>query len=107
MMLSTMALIGVKRELTVSMRLEGSDLGLIDRGAKLSGLSRTEFMRRAALNEAQFAILNETVIRVSPDAWRQFRAAIEARPAPIPPKLAERLKRQAPWQSSKSDRQRG
>jgi hypothetical protein len=54
------------------MRLERGDLGLIDRGAKLSGLSRTEFMRCAALNEAQCAILNETVVRLCTDVWRQF-----------------------------------
>jgi len=88
------------------MRLERSDLGIIDRGAMLSGLSRTEFMRRAALNEAQFAILNETVVRLSEDGWRQFRAAVEAPSAATPPKLAERLKRQLPWQGSKPDRRR-
>jgi uncharacterized protein (DUF1778 family) len=86
-----------KRDKAVSMRLESGDLGLIDRGAKLSGLSRTEFMRRAALNEAQSAILNETVLRLSADAWRQFRAAIEAPPAALPAKLAERIERTPPW----------
>jgi uncharacterized protein (DUF1778 family) len=89
----------VKRDQAVSMRLEKGDLGLIDRGAKLSGLSRTEFMRRAALNEAQSAILNETVIRLSDDAWRQFIAAIEAPPTAPPAKLAERLRRAPPWQT--------
>ncbi len=60
-----------KRDIAVSMRLERNDLGLIDRGARLAGLSRTEFMRRAALNEAQLAILNESMVRLSPDAWRR------------------------------------
>ena len=95
-----------KRDTAVSMRLERGDLGLIDRGAKLSGLSRTEFMRRAALNEAQFAILNETVVRFSADAWRQFRAAIEASPASPPPKVAERLNRQPPWREARPGRRR-
>src|SRR6266849_4712894 len=95
-----------KRDTAVSMRLERGDLGLIDRGAKLSGLSRTEFMRRAALSEAQFAILNESVLRLSADAWRKFRAAIDAPPGPVPTKLAERLKRQPPWREEKSGRHR-
>ncbi len=57
---------------------------IIDRGAELLGLSRTEFMRRAALHEAQAAILNETVIRVSPEAYDAFMQAISA-PAAAPP----------------------
>ena len=35
-----------KRDVAVSMRFRDDDLGIIDRGAELSGLSRTEFMRR-------------------------------------------------------------
>jgi len=98
-----MARTGAKRDIAVSMRLERSDLGLIDRGAKLSGLSRTEFMRRAALNEAQFAILNETVLRLSPDAWRLFNAVVEAPITKPPAKLIERLKRRAPWREGTAE----
>ncbi len=65
--------------------------------AELVGLSRTEFMRRAALHEAQAAILNETVIRLSPDAHEAFMQAISAPAAPPPPKAAERLRRSPPW----------
>lgn len=99
-----MARAEAKRDVAVSMRLQRSDLGLIDRGARLSGLSRTEFMRQAALQEAQFAILNETVLRLSPDAWRQFCAVIEAPQAKPPAKLVERLKRRPPWREAKAGR---
>ncbi|MBN9259107.1 MAG: hypothetical protein BGO93_21290 [Mesorhizobium sp. 65-26] len=86
-----------KKETPVSMRFRNDDLTIIDRGAELVGLSRTEFMRRAALHEAQAAILNETVIRLSPDAHEAFMQAISAPAAPPPPKAAERLRRSAPW----------
>lgn len=86
-----------KRDVAVSMRFRDDDLGIIDRGAELSGLSRTEFMRRAALHEAQLAILSETVVRLSPEAFDQFVAAIDAAVAPIPAKMRERLSRKAPW----------
>ena len=56
-----------RKEIPVSMRFRDDDLAIIDRGAALTGLSRTEFMRRAAVHEAQTAILNESVIRLSPD----------------------------------------
>jgi uncharacterized protein (DUF1778 family) len=88
---------GEKRDVAVSMRFRGDDLGIIDRGAELSGLSRTEFMRRAALHEAQLAILNETVVRLSPDAFDDFIEAIEKPPRPMSPKMLEVLRRSPPW----------
>jgi uncharacterized protein (DUF1778 family) len=86
-----------KRDMAVSMRFRDDDLGIIDRGAELSGLSRTEFVRRAALHDAQIAILNETVVRLAPEAYLQFVAAIDAPVAAIPAKMLERLSRKAPW----------
>ena len=86
-----------KRDVAVSMRFRDGDLSIIDRGAELSGLSRTEFMRRAAIHEAQMAILNETVVRLSPAAFRQFATAVDSPVAPVPAKMRERLSRKAPW----------
>lgn len=86
-----------KRDVAVSMRFRDDDLGIIDRGAELAGLSRTEFVRRAAVHEAQLAILNETVVRLSPTAFKRFAAAIEAPVAKVPQKMRERLSRRAPW----------
>ncbi|OWV81974.1 hypothetical protein ATY77_01630 [Rhizobium sp. R634] len=88
-----------RKEIPISMRFRDDDLAIIDRGAALTGLSRTEFMRRAALHEAQTAILNESVIRLSPDAFDAFVAAIEAAPTAPPPKVAERLQRKTPWEN--------
>ena len=89
-----------RRDTAVSMRFRDDDLGIIDRGAELSGLSRTEFVRRAALHDAQTAILNETVVRLAPEAFAQFVAAIDAPAAKIPDKIRERLSRQAPWDAA-------
>jgi uncharacterized protein (DUF1778 family) len=84
---------GMKRDIGVSMRLREDDLEVIDRGAALNGLSRTEFMRRAALQEAQLAVLNESLIRMSPDGFDHFVEAIEGAPAPMPDKARERIAR--------------
>ncbi|GLR45866.1 hypothetical protein GCM10007880_63840 [Mesorhizobium amorphae] len=78
------------------MRFREDDLTIIDRGAQLLGLSRTEFIRRAALHEAPAAILNETVIRVSPQAYDAFMQGISSPAAASPPKAAERLRRSPP-----------
>jgi uncharacterized protein (DUF1778 family) len=93
-----MAKAAEKRETAVSMRFRADDLGLIDRGAELAGLSRTEFVRRASVHEAQMAILNETMIRFSPEAYDDFIEAIERPPEPMPPKMIERLRRKPPWE---------
>jgi uncharacterized protein (DUF1778 family) len=86
-----MAKAAEKRETAVSMRFRADDLGLIDRGAELAGLSRT-------VHEAQMAILNETMIRFSPEAYDDFIEAIERPPEPMPPKMIERLRRKPPWE---------
>ena len=81
------------------MRFRDDDLAIIDRGAALTGLSRTEFMRRAAVHEAQSAILNESIIRLSADAFAAFVSVIEADPSIPSTKVTERLQRKAPWEN--------
>lgn len=87
----------LRKDVPVSMRFREDDLGTIDRGAELNGLSRTEFVRRAAVQEAQLAILNETIVRLSPDAYEHFLEAISKPARNAPPKALERLRRRAPW----------
>lgn len=86
-----------RKETPISMRLRDEDVSIIDRGARLSGLSRTEFMRRAAVQEAQNAILSESVIRFSADDYASFLEAIAAPAESPPPKAVERLSRKTPW----------
>jgi len=86
-----------KKETPVSMRFRNDDLAIIDRGAAMQGMSRTEFMRRAALHEAQVALLTESIVRVSDETYTDFLAAIEGPVTPFPPKALERLARKAPW----------
>ncbi|MGH8595977.1 MAG: DUF1778 domain-containing protein, partial [Gammaproteobacteria bacterium] len=66
---------------------------------ELSGLSRTEFVRRAAIHEAQIAILNETMVRLSPEAFDHFVEAISLPVQAPPAKLKRRLDRKAPWET--------
>lgn len=84
-----------RRETPVSMRFRDDDLAVIDRGAALLGLSRTEFVRRAALHDAQLAMLEQSVVRVSRETYADFLAAIDGPVAPLPAKAIERLSRRA------------
>jgi uncharacterized protein (DUF1778 family) len=88
-----------RRDVAVSMRFRDQDIEIIDRGAELAGVSRSEFVRRAAVQEAQMSILNETVIQVSPEAYEEFLRMLDKPVANIPPKLAERLARPKPWKN--------
>jgi uncharacterized protein (DUF1778 family) len=79
----------------VSIEFDDEDLAIIDRGASLLGLSRAELVPRATLQEAQAAILNETVISLSPEAFDDFVRAISTQPSPPSAKVVERLGRTA------------
>lgn len=82
-----------RKETPVSMRFRDDDIAVIDRGAALAGLSRTEFVRRAALHDARLALLNQVVVGVSSDTYADFLAAIEGPVRPLPAKAKERLAR--------------
>ena len=80
----------------LSMRLGEADVAIIDRAAGLRGRSRTDFVREAAVRAAEEVLLERTLIRMSPESFAAFRAAIEAPGAPVP-ELVELLRRPAPW----------
>jgi len=88
-----------RKDHPLSMRLPDADLAVIDRAAQLRGRSRTEFMRDAAVRAAEDAIMENTLIRVSPDGFQAFVAALDAPGKPVPA-LVNVLKRPAPWETS-------
>lgn len=80
----------------LSMRLPEADLAIIDRAAQLRGRSRTDFVRDAAVRAAEDAIVESVVVRMSPDGFDAFVAAISAPPAPVP-EIVALMKKPAPW----------
>ena len=80
----------------LSMRLPPADIALIDRAASLRGRSRTDFIRDAAVREAEAAILEAGLIRMSAAGFADFVAAIDAPPAPVSA-LVALFKRVPPW----------
>jgi len=88
-----------RKDHPLSMRLPDTDLAIIDRAAQLRGRSRTEFMRDAAVRAAEDAIMENTLIRVSPDAFKAFVAALDAPAKPVP-EMVELLKRPTPWEKT-------
>ena len=88
-----------RKDHPLSMRLPDADLAVIDRAAQLRGRSRTEFMRDAAVRAAEDAIMENTLLRVSPDGFQAFVAALDAPGKPVPA-MVDVLNRPAPWETS-------
>jgi uncharacterized protein (DUF1778 family) len=86
-----------KKEYPLSMRFPEADTAMIDRAARLKGRSRTDFVREAAVRAAEEALMENTLIRMSPNGFKAFIAALSAPATPVP-EMAEILNRVAPWE---------
>jgi uncharacterized protein (DUF1778 family) len=73
---------------TLNLRIPAAERSLIDRAAKSSGKTRTDFILSAARRAAEEELLDRTVFVVSPDAYTKFLALLDT-----PPRPNERLRR--------------
>ena len=82
---------------TLNLRIKPDERSLIDRAAQSMGKNRTDFILDAARRAAEEALLDRTVLTVSPEAYAEFVARLDA-----PPQPNERLRRTmqtpAPWE---------
>lgn len=86
-----------RKEHPISMRLPEADVAMIDRAAGLRGRSRTDFVRDAAVRAAEDVLMETGLIRMSPDGFADFMAAVSAPAAPVP-EVVEVVNRPAPWE---------
>ena len=85
-----------KRE-SLNLRIKPEERGLIDRAAKTLGKNRTDFVLDAARRAAEDALLDRTVLTVSPKAYAEFLARLDAPPQPNE-RLRKTLRTVAPWE---------
>jgi uncharacterized protein (DUF1778 family) len=71
----------VPRE-TLNLRIPAAERGLIDRAAKSSGKTRTDFILSAARRAAEEELLDRTIFVVRPAAYAKFLAMLDAPPRP-------------------------
>ena len=93
-----MATIAERKEHPISMRLPEADIAMIDRAAGLRGRSRTDFVREAAVREAENVLMENHLVRMSPEGFAEFMAAL-AGPGTAVPEMVEVARRPAPWES--------
>lgn len=85
------------------MRLPSADIALIDRAAQIRGSSRTEFMRQAAVREAESVLMENAPIRLRPEDFATFMDILSG-PAVRVPQMVEVMARPAPWEPGYQER---
>jgi uncharacterized protein (DUF1778 family) len=81
----------------LNLRIKPELRGLIDRAAELVGKNRTDFVLEAAQLAAENALLDRTIFAVSPKAYADFLARLDAPPRPNA-RLRRSLRTPAPWE---------
>ncbi len=81
---------------SLNLRIKPELRGLIDRAAQLAGKNRTDFVLEAARRAAEDALLDRTVFTVSPEAYAEFLARLDAPPQPNE-RLRRTMRTPAPW----------
>ena len=87
----------VPKRQTLNLRIKPEERGLIDRAAKTLGKTRTDFVLDAARRAAEDALLDRTVLTISPKAYAEFLARLDASPQPNE-RLQQTMKTLAPWE---------
>jgi uncharacterized protein (DUF1778 family) len=85
----------LKRD-TLNLRIKPEERNLIDRAAKLRGKNRTDFVLEAARAAAEDALLDQTIIRATPEAYAAFLERLDAPPQPNE-RLRKTLQAKRPW----------
>ncbi len=82
----------------LNIRIKGPQRALIAQAARRANKTVSDFVRDAALAEAENQLLDITRFELDPAAWAQFTAALDAPPADNP-RLRDLLARKAPWEA--------
>jgi len=85
------------RREALNLRIKPQVRELIDRAAQLSGKNRTDFVLDAARRAAEDTLLDRTAFTVSPKAYREFLARLDAPPKPNK-RLLKSMQTPAPWE---------
>ena len=84
------------RRIALNLRIKPDDRGLIDRAARLTGKTKTDFVLEAARRAVEDALLDRTMLVVGPDAFEAFRKRLDELPHPND-KLRRALQTPPPW----------
>jgi uncharacterized protein (DUF1778 family) len=83
------------RRETLNLRISTEERNLIDLAAQSSGKTRTDFILSAARRAAEEALLGRSILSVSPAAYADLMARLDAPPANV--RLRQTMNAPAPW----------
>ena len=81
---------------TLNLRISPEERDLIDMAANIQGKNRTDFILEAARQAAEETLLDRTIFWVSPQAYAEFIALLDAPPQPNE-RLRKTIQTPAPW----------
>ena len=81
---------------TLNLRIPLVERTLIDRAAAIRGRTRTEFVLQAARQEAESVLLDRAMFSVTPEAYAEFLARLDA-PAQPNERLVRTMTMPSPW----------
>lgn len=81
---------------TLNLRIPPEERNLIDRAAEAAGKTRTDFILSAARRAAEDTLLDRAILSVSPEAYAEFLARLDA-PAQPNERLRKTMQTPAPW----------
>jgi uncharacterized protein (DUF1778 family) len=81
---------------TLNLRIKSEERNLIDRAASVRGKNRSEFILDAARSAAEEALLDQTLIALSPRAYSEFVKRLDAPPWPNE-RLGKTMQTKPPW----------
>lgn len=84
---------------TLNLRIRPEERGLIDLAAQTKGQTRTDFILEAARRAAEEALLDQSLLRVNPEAYDAFLARLDAPPQPNE-RLRKTMQVPPPWEDA-------
>lgn len=88
-----------RRDAAIHIRVTSAEQELIDRAARATGKSRSEFMLESAFDAARDALLDRVNFSLTDEQYRELEAIFDA-PAPPNDALRELARRPAPWEKA-------
>lgn len=81
----------------LNIRIRSDQRDLIEQAASVLDKTVSDFVREAALREANNALLDQTIFQLDSAAWKKFNVALDASPSNNP-KLKDLLSRKPVWE---------
>jgi len=81
----------------LSVRVSTGERAILEAAAEQSRTSLSDFVRRGALESAEIAVLNRTIVTIPANDWDAFEAWV-THPADAIPALTELARRTPTWE---------